>query len=117
MRTYDYFTNVVEDVKQYIADNKIEINADNRDEVEEQLNEDLWIEDSVTGNGSGSYTFNNWQAEEYLCHNYNLLAEAVVELGGDMSEAIERGAEYCDVTIRCYLLGQAISQAVEDICE
>lgn len=28
---------------------------------------------------------------------------------------LERGAEACDVTIRCYMLGQAISDALNEI--
>ena len=28
---------------------------------------------------------------------------------------IEKGAEWCDVTIRCYLLNQAISSVLEEI--
>lgn len=70
--------------------------------------------DSVTGNASGSYTFNTWTAEEYLCHNWELLGEALTEFGCDMSY-LEKGAEACDVTIRCYLLGQAISEVLDEI--
>lgn len=66
--------------------------------------------DSVTGNAS----FNTWTAEEYLCHNWELLGEALTEFGCDMSY-LEKGAEACDVTIRCYLLGQAISEVLDEI--
>ena len=33
------------------------------------------------------------------------------------ANAIEKGAEWCDVTIRCYLLGQAISEVLDDMEE
>lgn len=113
MENYNYFENVKEDVKNYILENytKEEI-TEGIDE--EKLQEDLWIEDSVTGNGSGSYTFSTWQAEENIAHNMDLLAEAVEEFGGSVGEAIEKGAEYCDVTIRCYMLGQVIGEAIEE---
>lgn len=55
---YDYREAVKDDVRNYIAENiTIEAYKGQRDELEEMLNEDLWTADSVTGNGSGSYTF------------------------------------------------------------
>ena len=113
---YDYLENVKEDVKTAILDNctKEEIknafkSLEARDELYEKLYDDLWVDDSVTGNASGSYTFNTYQAEENLCHNWDLLVEALEEFGESESDALSRGAEYCDVTIRCYLLGSAIN--------
>lgn len=82
--------------------------------MREDLNEKLFVEDSVTGNASGSYTFNAWKAEEYLCHNLDLLAEANEEFGGS-SDILSDGAEMCDVTIRCYLLWQAIENVAPDM--
>lgn len=112
---YNYFSAVKEDVKNYINDNEIKVYSSNREEIEEQLNEDLWVKDSVTGNASGSYTFNAWQAEENLCHNWGLLAEAMEEFGCGDKNVIEEGAEWADVTIRCYLLGQAISEVLDEV--
>lgn len=109
---YDYLENVKEDVKNYIDEN-INLKDFTREELEERLNDELWAEDSVTGNGSGSYTFNTWQAEENLCHNMDLLKEAL-EAFGSGSEYLENGAEACDVTIRCYLLGNAIAEVLEE---
>lgn len=117
MEKYDYFESVEEDVINYIECNNIEVTEENRDEVEQELNDRLFMEDSVTGNASGSYTCNAWKAEEYLCHNWDLLSEALVEFGDDAAVAIERGAEYCDVTIRCYLLGQVISKVLDEIVD
>ena len=65
MEAYNYLEAVKEDVKNYIEENGIKVTSENRDELEEQLNDDLFTCDSVTGNGSGSYTFNTWRAEEY----------------------------------------------------
>lgn len=115
MEKYDYMAAVCEDVRAYIEENEITVTGENREEVEERLNEDLFCEDSVTGNASGSYTFNTWQAEENLCHNMDLLAEACKEFGSDAVKLLEKGAEACDVTIRCYLLGQAISAVLDDV--
>lgn len=116
MERYDYLEAVKEDVKEYIKD-EIELKEfSSSDELENQLKETLWTVDSVTGNGSGSYTFNTYKAEEYICHNLDLLAEALEEFG-DTENALKKGAEYCDVTIRCYLLGQAIAEVLEDMEE
>ena len=114
MERYDYFAAVKEDVLNYINENGIVVTSENRDEVEQELNYTLFTCDSVTGNASGSYTFNAWKAEEYLCHNWDLLVEALTGFGCDMSY-LERGAEACDVTIRCYLLGQAISEVLDEV--
>lgn len=114
MERYDYFAAVKEDVLNCINENNIVVTSENRDEVEQELNDILFTCDSVTGNASGSYTCDAWKAEEYLCHNWDLLVEALAEFGSNMSY-LERGAEACDVTIRCYLLGQAISEALDEI--
>jgi len=114
MERYDYLEAVKEDVSNYINDNGIMVTTEYRDEIEQYLNDTLFACDSVTGNASGSYTFNTWTAEEYLCHNWELLGEALTEFGCDMSY-LEKGAEACDVTIRCYLLGQAISEVLDEL--
>ena len=114
---YDYKTAVTEDVREWIENNENWIPAEvrrDKDDLEQWLNDELWTADSVTGNGSGSYTFNTWEAENYICHNLDLLAEACEEFGGDM-DVLKDGAEACDVTIRCYLLGQAIAEVISDL--
>lgn len=115
---YNYLEAVTEDVREYIR-NEIDLNEwkGNREGLEEQLNDDLWVCDSVTGNASGSYTFNRYRAEEYLCHNWEELAEALDEFGCSDINPFEKGAEWCDVTLRCYYLGQAIAEALEELAE
>lgn len=114
---YNYLETVTNDAKAAILENMNNWSFSDREELEEVANENLWADDSVTGNGSGSYTFNTWQAEENLCHNMDELEEACDEFGQDIGEAVKQGAEYCDVTIRCYLLGQAISAALDELEE
>ena len=118
MKTYNYFEAVKEDVKNYI-ENDIDIKkalsgAGDIDSLKDNLYDDLFCNDSVTGNASGSYTFNTWQAEENLCHNMDLLKEALEEFGCGI-EYLEKGAEACDVTIRCYLLSSAISEIIDGL--
>lgn len=113
---YNYLENVKEDVKNYIEENKENesYNFDNIEELKELLYEDLWIDDSVTGNCSGSYTFSTYQAEENIAHNMDLLKEACEVFGADAFEMLEN-PEKADVTIRCYLLSQAIDEVVEEM--
>lgn len=117
MKTYNYLEAVTNDAKQAILENMDMWEWHNREELEENANDWLWTADEVTGNASGSYTFSTWQAEENLCHNMDQLEEACNEFGQDIGEAVKQGAEYCDVTIRCYLLGQAISAALDELEE
>ena len=115
---YNYLEAVTDDVREYIRDN-IDVSEwkGNRDGLEEHLNDVLWMEDSVTGNASGSYYCNTWMAEEALAHNWDLLAEALREFGQDGADVLERGAEAMDATIRCYLLEQAIAEALDELEE
>jgi len=113
---YNYYENVKEDVKEAIK-NYYEIEEIKEGLDLDKLYDDLFLDDSVTGNASGSYTFSTYKAEENIAHNLDLLKEAIEEFGGEYGEALERGAEYCDVTIRCYLLGQVIGEAIEELQE
>lgn len=117
MERYNYLEAVTNDAKQTILENLKYWEFSNREELEEKANKELWCNDSVTGNASGSYTFSAWDAEENLCHNMNKLEEACNEFDEDMGEAIKQGAEYCDVSIRCYLLEEAISAALDELEE
>lgn len=119
MEKYDYYKNVREDVKQRLNEwldfNRINDYSD-IDEVISAVYDDFFNSDSITGNGSGSYTFNSWAAEENLCHNMDLLKEALDELGGELNDYID-SAEACDVTIRCYVLGQLVGEVVKEFVE
>lgn len=78
---YDYYENVKDDVENYINENKEYFKATNLEELEEELNDQCWDCDSVTGNASGSYTFNTYKAAENLNGNWDLLQEALEEFG------------------------------------
>lgn len=120
MERYDYEKAVIDDVERYIKDHydteELKEEFEDRRRFEDKLYDDLRVEDSVTGNASGSYTFNAWKAEEYVCNNLDLLGEACEEFccGPDI---LKKGAESCDVTIRCYLLPNAIRTALDHIEE
>ena len=115
---YDYKTRLVHDIKNYMEDS---INIDeyeSLDELSEYLNDTLWTEDSVTGNGSGSYTFNHAEAKQYVLDNMNLAVEMAREFDCKdrfMNWLFDDDYESIDVSIRCYLLRSAIDEVMDDI--
>lgn len=118
MEKYDYSSNLKYDIRtaikdSYITDEIIERLFEDRDDLYHELYDDFFVSDSVTGNASGSYTFNKFDAEENLCHNMDLLIEALSEFGQDLGDW--NGAEWADVTIRCYLLGECLSEVLDDL--
>ena len=115
MTKYNYRKEVTNDIIDYI-NNEINL-ADwqDLDELKEYLQDTLWTEDSVTGNGSGSYTFSTYDAEENISHNWYLLQDALETFGYTNINILEKGAEWADVTIRCYLLPECIDRAIEEV--
>lgn len=121
MEKYDYREAMEKDIRACIEEhyNKEEIIeklADEREEWEEKLYDDMMVADAITGNASGSYTFNAWEAEENVCHNLDLLADAVDEMGTDC-DVLRDGAETCDVIIRCYLLSWVLRDVLDEMEE
>lgn len=112
---YNYREAVKDDVIEYIRDEIDFADFETLAELAEYLNDTLFSNDSVTGNASGSYTFSTWEAEENICHNLDLLVEALEEFGCGVDYLITNGAEAADVTIRCYLLHGAVSEALEEL--
>ena len=112
---YNYIEALKNDIRQYMEDNDFDYT--DKEDLEEQLNDLLWTADSVTGNASGSYTFNRAEAKEYVMDNMPLAVDAFREF-----DEIERFVGYLesedyeriDVTIRCFLLGQVIADVLEE---
>lgn len=117
---YNYYEAVYDDVKEYLEENPdlFDEFADN-DSLIEHLNDELWIEDRVTGNGSGSYTYDREEAREYVFDGSETVKEALKEFEVPAEEIIDHffdnDWEYFDVTARCYVLYPAVSACVEDL--
>lgn len=112
MEKYNYLKAVTEDVKNAILENLEYWDFTDRNELADIANEELWTDDSVTGNGSRSYWCNTWKAEEALCHNWNLVIDIMAEGGIEASDLV-KGPEWLDVAIRCWLLGAAIDRVLD----
>lgn len=116
--TYNYLEAMKQDIKEYIEENINVTDYETKEDLEEYLNDTLWTEDSVTGNASGSYTFNRATAKKYVDENKDLVNDMMEEFDCKDKVAnlwIENNYEAIDVSIRCYFLGQAISEVLEKI--
>lgn len=105
----EMYNDVLEAVKEYDLSQFEDI-----EEFREKLEEDSYVRDSVTGVASGSYFCNSYIAEEAICHNLDILVEAIEEFDYDWNTVFKYGAESADVVIRCYLLGEIIVAVLED---
>lgn len=127
MEKYDYRRVVTDDVKDWIVneadfvDNKIIPGRD--DDLYNYIYDELFYEDSVTGNGTYGYDTED-NCADYLKGNFDILKQAAQEFDfhNNISEIIkyyERNwlARYFDCTIRCYLLSECIYQAVDELIE
>lgn len=130
MKKYNYLEAVKDDVETWLVDNSSrfeEIKDNNKidgvidwDGVKDDLNDILWNEDSITGNGSGSYTFNSEKAREYVLDGDGLqYLEDLVDEGWLTHESIGKDVtsydfESLDIALRCYFLSQAIEEVITD---
>ena len=92
-----------------------------REEVAERLNDEFWINDSITGNGSGSFTCSSYQAQECVLEDIETLINACEEFGVNKETIGEKFLnedwEWMDVTCRCYVLAQAIAEVLDELEE
>lgn len=121
MKKYDYYTAMYDDIDDYVKDNNINLSeyGDDIDSIIEKLEEELWEEDSITGNGNFGYD-TNFNCEEYLCHNLDLLFEAINDFDFDTNYHHldkENLPKTLDSLIRCYILSSTVYAYVKDNLE
>lgn len=118
---YNYHEALRNDIRDYIEHNIIISDYIDRYDLEDDLEEAVFISDSVTGNGSGSYTFNSYEARKYVGENMDLLSEALAEFCTPYDEIgrrfIDEDWEYFDVTIRCYLVRGILCEVLDEMEE
>lgn len=117
--TYSYLDAVKKDVERFITDEGFDLSIyDDADEAHMDLYDRCWIEDCVTGNGSGSYTFNRNRAKEYVFADPDVVADALKEFGSpaeDIAEHfLDQDWEWFDVTARCHILWQALEEVLNE---
>lgn len=118
----DYKNETRENIKEYLKENyskdDLEIVSDS---FIDKLRDDLFIADSVTGNGSGSYTFNSYEAEQNV--QGIIWDDEFIELlkfsyGEDLGDCMKLGAEGVDVTARCLALDYIdLKEVIDEVYE
>ena len=121
---YSYKETVTDDVRNWMQDNRNYWEGLSRHDVFEVVYDACWTADEVTGNASGSYTFNRVDArnnffededsEEYISQ--------MIEDGFTHEETVGRAIacsqwELLDVTIRCWLLCDAVNAVLDEMFE
>ena len=87
-------------------------------EVADKIADELFNCDSVTGNASGSYFFNKWEARDAVIDNISLLREMCFAWNYDNEIAdmfLSDDWESMDVMLRCYLLHEIMCEVMEEV--
>lgn len=120
--TYNYEESIKDDIRDFIEENytpdEVAEKLQDRSCFQHTLTDRLWSEDSVTGNGSGSYTFNRYLAKQYVESNLALCVEAMSgfsELDKLGEKLANEEYEYFDVTIRLHLLARCVREVIEEL--
>ena len=119
MEKYNYRKEMVKEIKDWIISNGAMRDYDPEDdEFSNWLYDELWDKDCITGNGTYGYAPEN-KCEEYVCHNLDLYFDAAREFcdfpTGEVAWTHHNPAQHMDATIRCYLLGECIGEALEQL--
>ena len=121
---YSYKEQVRADVKEWIEDNKEQIEGLDRHDAYEVVYDSCWVDDSVTGNASGSYTFSRYEARQNFFNDEDSeeYIDQMIEDGFTCRESVGRAVqesqwELLDVSIRCWLLCDAVSDGLDEYYE
>ena len=125
MEKYNYRDEITNDIKQWIIENNwiYETYGDttpNYFNLIDNLNDTLWAESSISGNGIEGFYDTEEKCEEYVCHNLTLYFKAAREFDDwpvmyDIDWIYKNPAQHMDCTIRCYLLGECIDRALQEL--
>lgn len=127
MEKYDYKRAITDDIKDWIVNETdiIEegIKEDRDEDLYNWIYEEVFDEDSVTGNGPYYYGTEDF-CSECLSGNFDILYEAAHEFAIDDEVNIlikhyedKDLARYFDCTIRCYLLMECVYAAIEELIQ
>lgn len=119
MEKYNYEEAIISDLKDWITNEAII--SELKDLNYEDLYEEAFTIDSITGNGLDYYDTED-NCSKYLAGNIELLYLAAREycIDDDINTVIKHYedkslARYFDSTIRCYLLGDCIDKVLKEI--
>ena len=119
----NYLDEVRDAIEEYFGNNGYDAVRLDRcmdlDDIENALYDFLWTEDDITGYASGSYYCNSGKAKEMVFENMETVTDALKEFCCGQPEEVadaflnERW-EFLDVTARCYVLGEAVADYVQE---
>lgn len=122
MEKYNYREVIKADIREWLQNNQDEYKDVPRSRLYDTLNDLMREDDDVTGNIS--FYDSEYKCEEYLCHNFDLLFEALFEFGefgadllNKVREVSNNGtfARWADCTIRCYLLSECLYEVLREL--
>ena len=116
---YDYLAALEYDIKEWCRYEYFNLSEyEDIEDAHEFLHDELWDDDSITGNG-GNWYASTAECEEYLSGNWNLIFNAIENFCVDMNEEIKKYKEdtpcFLDCLVRLDLLDKAIGNVLEDL--
>ena len=124
MEKYNYREVMKADIREWLVNNDDDLDRDTSfDDLYDDIYDTLWAEDEITGNGSFWYDSEH-NCEEYVCHNLDLLFEALSDFGELEAELVDHikehkenntVARWADCVIRCYVLGECLYEVLKEL--
>lgn len=127
-----YFEQVADDLREALDDDNGYVfsnqevwdmtdGGDDPCQLADALHDWAWADDSITGNGSGSYFFSSADAREFVLGHLDEVREAYSELYGDLAKLgedfVNEAWEAMDVTARCHFLYAACDEVANEACD
>lgn len=122
MEKYDYKKVITDEIIDWIV-NQTDLMEEDKaalydDDISNWIYDEVFAEDSVTGNGPYGYAREE-QCREYVASNLDLYFKAAREFdsfpAGETTWISQNPGQHMDATIRCYLLGECIEKALEEL--
>lgn len=110
---HEYREEIESNIDDWFRYNEVEFE---KPEDLEKYYDTLWVADDITGNASGSFYCNAAKAEvkvQSVIFSEELL-DMFKEFGYDRVP-LEKGAEFIDVSIRCFLLSECLQSVIEAV--
>lgn len=117
MEKYNYIEVVKENVRSYIRDNMKVLEYISRKEKEETICNGVlteYMNPLLAQKNKKFADIENWIAEEHLCHNFDLLFEAVNMFGLDFEKTLTGQPAYADGIVRCFVVERAVSEVLDE---
>lgn len=121
---YSYKESVKSDVRDWMEENRDQWEGLDRHDVYEVVYDACWVADGVTGNASSSYTFSRYEARQNFFEDDDSdeYISQMIEDGFTTKESVGRAVsesqwELLDVSIRCWLLTDAVTEILDEMFE